>query len=175
MQLRWTTKYDAVDPLLALPHSGRTRVRFSVNAEPVARRLEGGTAPLASRLAAMGRMARAGYPVGLTVAPIIPVEGWRESYGALLDGAAAALAGAPSLDLTVELITHRFTPGSKAVLSGWYPGTSLDMDEAARSRKLTKFGSVKYVYPKETMRELRGWFERAVAERLPAARVLYWT
>lgn len=175
VQLRWTTKYDGVDPLLPLPHGGKTRVRFSVNAEAVARKLEGGTAPLAARLAAMGRMARAGYPVGLTIAPIMAIEGWREAYASLLDGAAAELAGVTTPDLTVELITHRFTPGSKEVLTGWYPGSSLEMDEAARTRKLTKFGSVKYVYPKETMREMRGWFEREVADRLPAARVLYWT
>ena len=175
VQLRWTTKYDGVGPLLDLPHRGRTRVRFSVNAEAIARRLEGGTASLASRLAAMGRIARAGYPVGLTIAPIMAVEGWRELYGTLLDDAAAALAGAPELDLTAELITHRFTPGSKGVLQGWYPGSSLEMDETARSRKLTKFGSVKYVYPADAMREMRGWFEREMAARLPGARVLYWT
>jgi spore photoproduct lyase len=175
VQLRWTTKYDGVDPLLGLPHRRRTRVRVSVNAEPVVRRIEGGTAPLSSRLAAMGRLAQAGYPVGLTIAPIMPIENWRESYGSLLDDAAAALAGAPDLDLTAELITHRFTPGSKSVLQGWYPGSSLEMDEAKRSKKLTKFGSVKHVYPAETMRELRGWFEREIAARLPAARLLYWT
>ena len=57
--LRFTTKYDAVGPLLGLDHGGRTRVRFSVNAEEVTRRFEGGTASLAGRLRAMGRMARA--------------------------------------------------------------------------------------------------------------------
>jgi spore photoproduct lyase len=34
------------------------------------------------------------------------------------------------------------------VLQGWYPGSDLDLDEAARSRKLTKFGSTKFVYPR---------------------------
>jgi spore photoproduct lyase len=34
---------------------------------------------------------------------------------------------------------------------------------------------VKHVYPRETMAELRGWFEDALAERLPQARLLYWT
>lgn len=173
--LRWTTKYDAVEPLLALPHGRRTRIRFSVNAAPVARRLEGGASALPARLAAMGSVARAGYPVGLTIAPIMPIEGWRDAYGALLDDAAAALTGTPDLDLTAELITHRFTPGSKDVLQSWYPGSTLEMDEGRRSRKLTKFGSIKYVYPKETMKELRHWFEAAIADRLPAARVLYWT
>jgi spore photoproduct lyase len=51
-----------------------------------------------------------------------------------LDSAAAALKYVPELDSTVELITHRFTAGSKAVLNEWYPGSSLEMDEAARSR-----------------------------------------
>jgi spore photoproduct lyase len=111
--------------------------------------------------------------VGLTIAPIMPVEGWQEQYGRLLDDVAAALpAGA---DLTVECITHRFTPGSKATLTDWYPRTKLDMDEATRTTKRGKFGSVKHVYPRETMTELRSWFTTALAERLPTARVLYWT
>ena len=38
-----------------------------------------------------------------------------------------------ALDLTAELITHRFTPKSKAVQLGWYPGTALDLDESSRS------------------------------------------
>jgi spore photoproduct lyase len=175
VQLRFTTKFDAVGPLLGLDHGRRTRVRFSVNAAPVAARFEGGTARLPARLAAMRRVALAGYPVGLTVAPIMPVEGWRERYDELLADAAAALEGVPGLDLTAELITHRFTPGSKDVLLGWYPGTSLEMDEASRSRKTTKFGSLKYVYTPGTMRELRAHLERGIAERLPGARVLYWT
>jgi spore photoproduct lyase len=175
VQLRFTTKFDGVEPLLGLRHRGRTRARFSVNTEVLASRFEGGTAPLPARLAALRRLARAGYPVGLTVAPIMPVEGWRERYPALFAAVATALAGVPGLDLTAELITHRFTPGSKATLLGWYPGTSLEMDEAARARKTTKFGSTKHVYPPEVMRELRAGIEAALARHLPAARVLYWT
>ena len=88
---------------------------------------------------------------------------------------AAALADQPDVDLTVELITHRFTEASKAVLLGWYPRTRLDLDEDHRARKRSKFGGVKYVYPAPVMREMRGWFEQALADRLPAAQVLYWT
>ena len=49
------------------------------------------------------------------------------------------------------------------------------MDEASRSRKTTKFGSVKWVFPRDAMKELRGALEAAVARRLPGARILYWT
>jgi len=61
------------------------------------------------------------------------------------------------------------------VLMGWYPKTQLEMDESTRTSKRNKFGGVKHVYPKDVMKELRGWFDGAIAERLPACRVLYWT
>ena len=174
VQLRFTTKFDGVEPLLGLPHGRRVRVRMSVNAAPLIR-FEGGTSPLAARLAGLGRLAREGYRVGLTVAPIQPIDGWREAYQMLFAQAAAELQGAPDLDLTAELITHRFTPKSKAVLQGWYPGTALDLDEQNRSRKLTKFGSTKFVYPAPIMREMREALAAMIAEQLPSARLLYWT
>jgi spore photoproduct lyase len=173
--LRFTTKFDDVTPLLDLPHGRRTRVRFSVNAEPVAGRFEGGTASVAARLEAMRKLALAGYPVGLTIAPIMPVERWPEAYGQLLDQAAQAVADVPALDLTAECITHRFTPGSKETLLNWYPRTKLEMDVDSRTRKTGKFGSTKYVYPKDQMTELKAWFRRELQARLPEARLLYWT
>src|SRR3712207_8307323 len=63
----------------------------------------------------------------------MPVEGWQQEYGELLDGIAAVLP--PGTDLTVECITHRFTPGSKATLLDWYPRTRLEMDEEQRTTK----------------------------------------
>jgi spore photoproduct lyase len=175
VQLRFTTKFDDVSELLAVDHARRTRVRFSVNAAEVANRFEGGTARMPARLAALRSMALAGYRVGLTIAPIMPVPDWRTQYGELLDDVAAALSGVPDLDLTAEIITHRFTPSSKEVLLGWYPNTRLEMDEDARSQKRSKFGGVKYVYPKQTMTEMRQWFTAELGRRLPDARLLYWT
>ncbi|GJG86460.1 spore photoproduct lyase [Gemmatimonadetes bacterium T265] len=180
-RLRWTTKFSSpalVAPLLGLPHAGRTRCRVSLNADPVARRFEGGTAPVAERLAGAAQLAAAGYPVGLVLAPIMPVEGWEAEYGALLDAARAALppeALAPRTRLTVECITHRYTEGSRGVLRGWYPNTALEMDDAKRTAKRTKFGNAKYVYPRDVMAELKGWFAAAVRERWPEAGWLYWT
>lgn len=173
-QLRFTSKFADVTPLLALDHQRRTRMRASINPRAFAR-FEGGTAPVAARLQALRRMADAGYPVGLTIAPIIAAPGWEEAYAALIDEAATALAGAATLDLTIELITHRFNPGSKAVLDSWYPGSGLDMSDRHRVIKRTKFGTEKSVYDRDTMRALRHFFEGKLAAALPAARILYWT
>lgn len=173
-QLRFTSKFAEVGPLLGLRHNGRTRMRASVNPSAYAR-FEGGTAPVAQRLRALRQMALAGYPVGLTIAPIIVAPGWQEAYGDLLADAAEALADLPGLDLTIELITHRYNAGSKAVLDGWYPGSSLDMTETNRVTKRTKFGAEKQVYDAATMRALRRFFEDRIAQGLPSARILYWT
>jgi spore photoproduct lyase len=173
-QLRFTSKFANVDTLLTLAHRGRTRMRVSLNPALYAR-YEGGTARVADRLVAMRRMTDAGYPIGLTIAPIIAAEGWREAYGTLIADVAAALEGTTGIDLTVELITHRFTEGSKAVLDSWYPGSALDMTPANRTEKRTKFGTSKQVYDADTMKALKTFFYDTIARELPAARILYWT
>lgn len=175
VQLRATTKFDDVEPLLALPHGGRTRIRFSVNAASVAGRFEGGTARMPARIGALRRLALAGYPVGLTIAPVMPVVGWREEYAALLDAVAVAVADVPGVDLTAEVITHRFTARSKDVLLGWYPRTKLDMDEDLRRQKFGKYGVVKHVYPKDVMADLERFFAEEIDRRLPDCRLLYFT
>lgn len=49
------------------------------------------------------------------------------------------------------------------------------MDESARTAKRNKFGGVKYVYPKDTMSEMRTWFVEELESVLPEAQLLYWT
>jgi spore photoproduct lyase len=177
--LRWVSKFDAVDELLDLPHNGHTRCRISVNAAPISGRFEGGTASVTARLQALRRLALprskggGAYPVGLVIAPIMPIDDWMSHYERLFDQISVALDF--DCDLTFELISHRFTPGSKEVLQQWYPQTSLDMDEATRSVKRNKFGGTKYVYSSDTMKMLRRFFEGEIAKRFPLSRVLYWT
>ncbi|WP_461141355.1 spore photoproduct lyase family protein [Spirosoma pomorum] len=179
-QLRFVTKYDQVDSLLDLPHNGQTRARFSLNTDQVARRLEGGTASVEARLLALRKLALpkeaggGGYPIGLVIAPIMPIPDWRAHYTALLDRIAEVLDFGP-IDMNVEFISHRFTPGSKDVLLQWYPNTSLDMEEATRAEKRNKFGGTKYVYRPEEMKEMKAFFYAEWAKRFPNAPILYWT
>ena len=177
--LRWVSKFDAVDGLLDLPHNGHTRCRISVNAAPISGKFEGGTASVASRLNALRRLALplerggGGYPVGLVIAPIMPIDDWQMHYSSLFDQINEALDF--DCDLTFELISHRFTPGSKEVLQTWYPQSKLEMDEAKRSVKRNKFGGTKYVYDKDTMKALRYFFESEITKRFTNAEILYWT
>ena len=170
VQLRATTKFADVASLLDLPHHGRTRLRFSLSPWS---RYEGGTDPVASRVQALGRLAHAGWPVGVTLAPIIPDEGWEQAYAALLGTVADAVPD--DADLTLECITHRFTPGSKDTLETWYPKTRLEMDPEQRKQKRGKFGAVKHIYQNDVMGELKEKITGMIEDQLPNARLLYWT
>ncbi len=178
-QLRWVSKFDNVEALLDLPHNGHTRCRSSVNALPISNRFEGGTARVIDRLQALRRLAlprnRGGgaYPVGVVIAPIMPIADWQLHYTQLLDSIATALDF--DCDLNFELISHRFTPGSKETLLEWYPDTKLEMDESTRKVKRNKFGGTKYVYENDVMKDLRSFFDRELAARFPQATILYWT
>ncbi len=178
-QLRFVSKFDAVDPLLSIQHNNRTRCRISLNAEQISKRLEGGTPGIDARMNALRKLALpkeqsgGGYPVGVVLAPIMPIPEWREQYILLFEQLQQHLDF--TCNLTFELITHRFTPGSKDVLMEWYPNTSLEMNEANRSVKRNKFGGIKYVYTPEMMKSLRAFFEMEIKQRFPFAKILYWT
>lgn len=177
--LRWVSKFAAVDELIDLPHNGHTRCRFSVNAPSISQSLEGGTATVAQRLQALRRLALpsssggGGYPVGLVIAPIMPIDNWTEEYTHLLDEISKTLDF--DCDLTFELISHRFTPKSKEVLQTWYPNSPLDLGQENRRLKSNKFGGKKYVYEPQTMQRLRNFFETEIGCRFPQAKLLYWT
>lgn len=178
-ELRWVSKFDNVEPLLNIPHNGRTRCRVSVNADPVSHSFEGGTAKVSDRLQAIRRLALppeqggGGYPVGLVIAPIMEFKDWQMHYEALFEAIAAALDF--DCDLAFELISHRFTAKSKEVLDEWYPNSKLDMQTETRAVKRNKFGGIKYVYDKETAQDLRGFIEGKIAQYFPHAEILYWT
>ena len=177
--LRFVTKFDAVDPLLALAHNGSSRWRISLNANSVSRQLEGGTASIAARIKALRKLALprleggGNYPIGVVLAPIMPIPNWQEEYTVLFDELRQHLDF--PVDLTFELITHRFTAGSKQVLTEWYPKTRLDMKEETRSKKLNKFGGTKYVYTKDTMKKMKEFFYSEINRKFPEGEILYWT
>ncbi|MEJ8802772.1 spore photoproduct lyase family protein [Pontibacter sp. H249] len=179
MHLRWVTKFDQVDNLLQLPHNGNTQPRISINTDFIAKRVEGGTSFLKARLAAIRKLALpkaaggGGYKVGLVIAPIMPLPDWEEQYTDLLDRLEQALDF--ECEVTFELISHRFTPGSKAILQEWYPNTQVNFDESSRSLKFNKFGGKKYVYPPVTMNMLRSFFYSELKTHFPNAPIKYWT
>ncbi|WP_166239120.1 spore photoproduct lyase [Paenibacillus turpanensis] len=174
-RLRFVSKFHHVEPLLDLPHNGHTRVRFSVNADYVIKNFEPATSGFSERIEAAGKMARAGYPVGFIVAPIIWFDGWEEGYAELFRRLKAELPADAEKQLTFELIQHRFTKTAKRVIEQRYPKTKLEMDEAKRKYKWGKYGQGKYVYPDEQANALREFITEQIFEKFPSSSIDYFT
>jgi len=169
-RFRFVTKFTGVGTLLGLNHGGRTRIRFSVNAPVVTGLYEHATPGLDERLTAARKVAAAGYPLGFLVAPIIVRPGWQEGYRILFEKL-SAFNGVP--DVTLEFITHRFTPRAKKAILEIHPGTTLEMEENKRTFVFGQFGYGKYVYKKEKFSEIKDFFTELSREFLPAARIEY--
>ncbi len=174
-RLRFVTKYQHVEPLLHLKHNGHTRIRFSVNADYVIRNFEPATARFEERIDAAGQIARAGYPLGFIIAPIIWHEGWQEGYAELLAKLAQALPPEAGEGLTFEMIQHRFTKTAKTVIEKRYPKSKLEMDIEKRKKKWGRWGQHKYVYPDEQQTALREFITERIFEHFPEAGIDYFT
>lgn len=174
-RLRFVTKFHHVDHLLDAEHNGHTRFRFSINADYVIKNFEPGTSPLAERIKAAGKVARAGYPLGFIVAPIYLYDGWEEGYRHMFERLNTELPMDARADVTFEFIQHRFTKPAKKVILKNYPKTKLELDESARRVKWGKYGIHKYIYQKDQEEELKQRLEEYMREFFPHAKYEYFT
>ncbi|MEG6616446.1 spore photoproduct lyase [Peptococcaceae bacterium 1198_IL3148] len=172
-RFRFVTKFTDVDSLLDVNHNNHTRFRFSLNSAPVIKKYEHGTPDMPQRVEAAGKVAHAGYPLGFIIAPIILEDNWQHDYTELLTALNDQIPAFLKADITFELITHRFTKRAKGIINEVFPSSSLDMDEEKRTVKYGQFGYVKYVYPKETMQEVKEFFTTTIANLFPHSRVEY--
>ncbi len=174
-KLRFVTKFHHVDHLLDAEHNGKTRFRFSVNADYVIKYFEPGTSPLEQRIEAAGKVARAGYPLGFIVAPIYLHEGWEEGYEKMFERLDAELDANVREDITFEFIQHRFTKPAKRVIEQNYPMTKLELDEAKRRYKWGKYGIGKYIYQKNEEEQIKERLYASMKRYFPKAKLEYFT
>lgn len=174
-RLRFVTKFDSVDHLLDAKHNGKTRFRFSINADYVIKYFEPGTAPLTKRIEAAAKVAKAGFPLGFIVAPIYLHEGWEEGYYHLFERLDAELPQEVRKDLTFEFIQHRFTKPAKRVIQKNYPMTKLELNEEARKYKWGKYGIGKYVYKDDEQLEIQNHLHAYMKKFFPEAKLEYFT
>lgn len=172
-RFRFVTKHTRIDTLLDARHNGHTRFRFSLNADAVITKYEHLTPSMPERAAAAGKVARAGYPLGFIIAPIIHYPGWQEGYQQLFSALAAQLPVQARRDLTFELITHRFTKRAKTNIQEIFPQSGLPMEESQRLFKFGQFGYGKYIYPPNLMKEIKEFMTTQIQRYFPQAQIDY--
>jgi len=170
-RFRFVTKFANVESLLQVPHMGHTRFRFSINARSVIESFEQGAPRLVQRIEAAAKVERAGYPTGFLIAPIIKYDGWQEEYREIFSRLKDYFG--PGRSLTLELISHRFTKRAKTNILEVFPETTLPMEESERKFKFGQFGYGKYIYPPETMAQVKAFMHEMIQEYLPQAEIEY--
>ncbi|MDF2514486.1 MAG: spore photoproduct lyase [Herbinix sp.] len=161
-RFRFVSKFTDVDTLLSLDHQNHTEIRFTLNTNKVIQDYEKRTPSMEKRIEAARKVISAGYPTGFLIAPVFLYENWKEDYKDLLIKLSDQLPDHLSHPITFEIISHRYTPRAKQVISEIYPENQLPMQDEDRSYKFGQFGYGKYVYPKESLADISAFFQKEI-------------
>lgn len=162
-RFRFVTKYTDIDDLLDLDHNNHTEIRFSLNTDRIIKEYEHKTASAQKRIEASSKLFSSQYPLGFIIAPVFIYDDWKKEYKELLMSLHDTLPSAATSPITFEVITHRYTVKAKNRITEIFPNTTLDMDNEARQFKYGQFGYGKYVYPKESLSEVKTFFSNEIS------------
>ena len=173
-RLRVVTKFDNVDSFLNINHNKRTKFRFSINTDYIINKFEHNTSSIEERIQAARKLAKAGYPIGFIIAPIMIYDNWKNDYNKLIQNLKGQFLDYNE-EITFELIQHRFTSTAKDLILSRFPNTKLDMDEASRLLKWGPYGKFKYVYPKEKSSDMKTYISDLINSSFNKAIIEYFT
>lgn len=172
-RFRFVTKYNDIDSLLELEHNGHTEIRFSINTSSIIDKYEHGTASRNLRIEASIKAAKAGYPIGFLIAPVFIYDNWEEEYHDLLLKLSKELPKDLKAPVIFEIISHRYTTTAKNIILQAFPKSELPMKEEERKFKYGQFGYGKYVYPKESIDDIKQFFMKEIDELFEEKEVKY--
>ncbi len=167
--ITFPTKFDAVEPLLALDHRGRVIMRMSVNPQPVIQKIELGTSPLAARIRALNRMCAAGYRVGILIAPVVLTDGWKSMYTELAERLSDELSAEVKKQLFIEIIFMTYSYVHRAINSEAFPGAM----ELYDPDLMTGRGRGKYCYRDSVRAEGEAFLRALLSEKLSGVPIAY--
>ena len=140
--LTFPTKFDMVDDLLSLDHKGKIIIRMSVNPKEVINKIELGTSSLEKRIIAINKLKKAGYKVGILIAPVVFIDNWREKYKELIEYLYTNLSEEVKKDVFFEVIFMTYSYVHKMINQDAFPKSPVLYSK----EKMTGRGKGKYVY-----------------------------
>lgn len=168
-RLTFPTKFSDVEPFLLLDHRGKTVFRMSVNPQEIIRQVEIGTSPLNKRIQAVNAMAEAEYPVGLLIAPVILIEGWRQLYLEMLDTLAENLSPLVKETMFLEIILMTYSYVHLAINEQAFPNAV----KLYHKEQMTGRGRGKYIYRPQYRQEAEAFLRREIGKRFACTEILY--
>lgn len=165
----FATKFAMVDNLLTAEHNGNTQMRISVNPEYIVKNIEIGTSSLQERINAANKMYKAGYRVGLNIAPIILIEGWREMYKDLFITLNRELHEGLKRQLFVEVIFMTYGTANNFINKEAFPKAVDVFNKDIMKPK----GLGKYCYKPEPRLDAEDYIRMLIEKYLPHSTISY--
>lgn len=116
----FATKFVNRD-LLAYDPQGRTRIRFSLMPDRIAKTVDIRTSPMAERIIAINDFVEAGYEVHLNFSPVIVHEHWEPEWRALFAELDDRLTPRAKAQLKCEVIFLTHNEGLHELNLQWHP------------------------------------------------------
>lgn len=167
--LTFPTKFHMVDDILDLKGKDRIIVRMSLNPKYIISRVELGTSTLKDRLEAIVKLKKAGYKVGILIAPIILVDNYKELYEDLFIQIKETIPKELMQDIFFELIFMTYSFVHNAINTEAFPKAIKIYDKD----KFTSRGMGKYSYKKEIKEEATLFFKKLLNKYFPDNKVWY--
>ena len=163
------TKFSMVEPILGLDHQGKVTIRMSVNPKEIISRVELGTSSLENRIKAINSLCEAGYQVGILIAPVIMIDGWKEKYLELIQELESKLSPQSKSKVFFEVIFMTYSFVHDKINSEAFPTAMKIYDK----EKMQGRGKGKYMYKQALRDDGKEFLEEQLKKHFPNNKIEY--
>lgn len=167
--LTFPTKFHMVDDILDINGKEKIIIRVSLNPSYIISRVELGTSNLKQRLEAIIKLKKAGYKVGILIAPIILLDNYKKLYEELFITIKETIPEELLGNIFFELIFMTYSFVHNAINTEAFPNAIQIYDKS----KFISRGMGKYSYKKEIKDDATIFFKELLNKYFPNNKVWY--
>lgn len=169
--ITFPTKFNMIDELINLQHNGRVIIRMSMNPEEIITKVEFGTSHLKERIEAINQLKKAGYPVGILIAPVVLTENWKTLYEELFITLKNELSPEVQKDIFFEVILMTYSYMHRKINEEAFPN-AVDL---YNQEIMTGRGKGKYTYKPEVRQEAEAFLQELLKQYFPNNKIIYFS
>ena len=167
--ITFPTKFAFVDPLLKLNHNNRTIIRMSVNPQEIISKVEFGTSKLNDRIEATNKLKKSGYKLGILIAPVIMVDGWKDLYKSLIEELEQKLSDEVKKDVFFEIIFMTYSYVHTKINEEAFPNAI----NLYNKENMTGRGRGKYMYKQDLRKDGEQFFREELGKHFLNNKIIY--
>ena len=167
--ITFPTKFAFVDPLLNLNHNNRTIIRMSVNTQEIISKVEFGTSKFNDRIEATNKLKKSGYKLGILIAPVIMVDGWKDLYKNLIEELEQKLSDEVKKDVFFEIIFMTYSYVHTKINEEAFPNAI----NLYNKENMTGRGRGKYMYKQDLRKDGEQFFREELGKHFPNNKIIY--